>query len=329
MKRVLLTIALLAAACAPPLVLVSTARAQEHDRQCFFVAAGKSATADGAILLGYNNDWAAANWMSMRVVGTRGASSHRFLKFHTKVAKAEGGLNEHQLGLVFGAATDIDKAVLAADPYLEHGYGYELWDLILRRCRTARQAIDTLGRMAASKGFKAEAAGSLAVGDPGEVWVFELLGGRHWAAARVPDDAVWIHPNMVCIREIDLRDQERFRGPPDLEEFAVSLGRYDPDDGPFDVAWAYADRDELQSYYNTNRLWGAVHKLAPSLRLPSTTPWAKLPVHVVPDKKVTRQRIAAINRYHYEGTPLDQTDHYRRVSPHAMTEVAGRNRTAS
>jgi len=316
MKKLALVCLLAGAVCV--LLALAAAGAGAAERRCFFVAAGSDATADGSILLGYSNDWSANNWMAMRKVSARGASRHGFLQFRTKVASAEGGLNEHQLGLIFGAETDIDEAVLAADPYPKSGYGFDLWDRILSRCRTARAAIDMLERMAAGRGFSPEAAGSLAVADTHEAWVFETIGGHHWVAARVPDDEVWIHPNMVCMRGVDLSDPERFRGSPDLGSFAQSLGRWDPTEGPLDVAWAYNDRDELSAYYNKNRLWGASHLLAPSLGLPPTTPWAQLPVHVVPDRKLTLRRVTAVLRYHYEGTALDESRRYRRMSPHAM-----------
>ncbi len=52
-----------------------------------------------------------------------------------------------------------------------------------------------------------------------------------------------------------------------------SIGRYSTSDGPFDVAWAYGDRTDLQSPYNTNRMWGAFNKVAPS-PLTATMPYA-------------------------------------------------------
>ena len=173
--------------------------------------------------------------------------------------------------------------------------------------------------MAEGRGISPAGAGSLAVGDTRDVWVFETLGGHHWVAARVPDDEVWIHPNLVCVREVDLSDLSAFRGSHDLISFARKLGRYDPVDGPFDVAWAYNNRAELSAYYDRNRLWGAVHELAPSLGLKNDTPWKRLPVHVKPDRPLTKERVEALLRYHYEGTPLDESGHYTLMSPHKMT----------
>ena len=290
-----------------------------RDHWCNFVLAGKNATADGSVMMSYNNDWSAGNYQYLQVVPADPAT-YRFVRILTMGGVPEGGINEYQLGVNYGTATDLDPAVLAADPYVKKGYGGETWDLILQQCRTAPQALDLLAKMASTKGFSSDAAGSFGFGDATQVWVFELLGGHHWVAERVPDNAVLAHPNMLTVRHVDLADTADFRGSSDLESFAQSIGRYDPSSGPFDVAWAYGDRTELQSYYNTNRLWGADNLVAPSLGLTPTMPYATRPVYVVPDHKLTRQDLVAIDRYHYEGTSLDQTSNYTLMSPHAQTD---------
>ena len=285
---------------------------------CNFVMAGKNATADGSVLMGYNNDWSANNYQYLQVV-PGDAAHYEYVKLLTFGAIPEGGINVKQLGVNYGTFTDLDKTVLAADPYVKKGYGGEIWDLILQQCSTAQQAITLLGQMAQT-GFSSGAAGSFGIADPNEAWLFELLGGHHWVAQRVPDNAFLAHPNMVTIQQIDLSDPADYRGSADLVSFAQSIGRYSPSEGPFNVAWAYGDRAELQTYYDTNRLWGAFHLVAPSLDLTPTMPFATRPVSVVPDHKLTRQDIAAICRYHYEGTSLDQTAGYTLMSPHDQTD---------
>ncbi len=333
MKKLLLVVlglSLLLAAAASAVALVSggaspqapaplAAQAAAPEHWCNFVLAGKNATADGSVMMGYNNDWSATNYSYLQVVPAPDPTKYRFVKILTKGGIQEGGINERQLGVNYGAFTGLDAAVLAADPYVNKGYGGELWDLLLQQCSTAREAVDLLAQMAATKGFSGGAAGSFGFADANEAWVFELLGGRHWVAARVPDNAFLAHPNMLVVRQIDLSDPNNFRGSADLVSFAQSIGRYDPSEGPFDVAWAYGNREELQSYYNTNRMWGALNTVAPSLNLTPTMPYATRPVWVVPDHDITRQTIMAIDRYHYEGTALDQTAGYTLMSPHNQT----------
>jgi dipeptidase len=304
---------------AAPRSAVASGQTAARDHWCNFVLAGKNATTDGSVMMGYNNDWSANNYQYLQVVPAT-ASTYRVVKILTMGGIQEGGLNEYQLGVNYGTATDLDPAVLAADPYAKKGYGGEMWDLILQQCSTAQQALTLLQTMANTKGFSAGAAGSFGFGDANEVWLFELLGGHHWVAQRVPDNAFLAHPNMLTVRQVNLADTANFRGSSDLQSFAQSIGRYDPASGPFDVAWAYGDRTELRSYYNTNRLWGAYHLVAPSLTLTPTMPYATRPVYVVPDHKLTRQDIMAIDRYHYESTALDQTQGYALMSPHAQTD---------
>jgi len=316
LAAVLLAAAGLGGAGTAPAAQAGPSKAATH--WCNFVLAGKNATADGSVLMGYNNDWSANNYVYLQAV-PGDATHNKYVKLYTWGGVPEGGINEHQLGALYGTATTLDKSVLAADPYVKKGYGGEIWDLILQQCTTAQQAITLLGQMAQT-GFSSGAAGSFAVGDPNEAWVFELLGGHHWVAQRVPDNAFLAHPNMVTVRQIDLADTADFRGSADLQSFAQGIGRYNPaTDGAFDVAWAYGDRTELQSYYNTNRLWGAFDTVAPSLGLIPTMPYATRPVYVVPNHKITRQQIQTICRYHYEGTSIDQTQDYTLMSPHAQT----------
>ncbi len=284
---------------------------------CNFVMAGKDATADGSVMMGYNNDWSANNYQYLQVI-PGDATHYQYVKLLTLGSIPEGGINVKQLGVNYGTFTDLDPSVLAADPYVKKGYGGELWDILLQECATVQEALDRLEQMAVT-GFGSGAAGSFGLADPDEAWLFELLGGHHWAAQRVPDDAFLAHPNIVTIRQIDLTDAENFRGSPDLVSFAQSIGRYNPLDGPFEVAWAYGDRDELSTYYDTNRLWGAFNSVAPSLGLTPTMPYATRPVFVEPDDPVTRQDIQEICRYHYEGTSIDQTAGYTLMSPHNQT----------
>jgi dipeptidase len=305
----LLVVFVIAVAAAP-------AVASSH-HWCNYVLAGKDATTDGSVLMAYNNDWAPNNYTYLQVV-PGDATHYRYVRILTLGACPEGGLNVKQLGVNFGTATTLDSAVLAADPFVKKGYGGEIWDTLLQSCSTAQQALAMLGQMAQT-GFTSGAAGSFGIADKNEAWTFELLGGHHWVAQRVPDNAVLAHPNIVVVRQIDLSDTADFRGSSDLQSFAQSIGRYSPSEGPFDVAWAYHDRDVLQSYYNTDRLWGAYDLVAPSLCLTPAMPYTTRPVYVVPDHKVSRQDLQRISRYHYEGTSIDQTAGFTLMSPHDQT----------
>ena len=318
---VVLAVAVLAAVAvggggAPP--AEGSASATLARQQCNFILAGKDATADGSVMMAYNNDWSPYNAPYFEVVPATD-TTYRFVKILCIGDIEEGGVNEHQFAVNYGTFTDLDPSVLAADPYEAQGVTGELWDMLLQRCANCDEALDLIAEIGANQGFNSGCAGSFGFADTEETWVFELLGGHHWVAQRVPDDAFLAHPNIIVVREIDLGDPDNFRGSPDLQEFAESIGRYDPSEGPFEVAWAYGDRAELQTYYDTNRLWGAYNSVAPSLGLVPEMPYETRPVTVVPDALLTRQDMMAISRYHYEDTALDQTEDYTLMSPHKQT----------
>jgi len=303
-------------------ILLSSAIAKQH-KHCTYFVAGKDATADGSVLMGYNNDWDAKNALVVRVVpAAADGSTYRYVRIMTSLdgETPEGGLNEHQLGFLFGAATTVKQEVSDADPFIDSGYGAELWDIILSKCSTARQAIDMMEQMANTKGFSDWAAGSMAVADPNEAWDIELLGGHHWAAERIPDDAYFVGPNVLRLKAIDLSKRNKFRGSLDLVEFATMLGIYDPSEGPFDLAWVYNDPDDLTEYYNTNRIWRVMTRFNPSMSLDPTMPYSTRPLFVVPEHKLTRFDFMAINRDHYEHTQLDQTLDYTLMDPHKQTD---------
>ncbi len=297
-----------------------TSHGKIPDANCFYTVVGKAASTTGAVLMSYNNDYNQGNDLLVKVVPAT-ATTYRYVRLFTKVGSEapEGGINEHQVGFMFGVYNYIDAKVTRADPYPGKGYGSELWDIILQKSTTARQAVDLLAQMAAAKGFSSAAEGAMAVADPNEAWIFEILSGHHWVAARVPDNAYFVQPNMPRIRQIDLGDATRFRASPGLEQFAIRIGRYNPASGPFDVAWAFGDRANLAVAFNTNRLWSTVNRWSPSLPATPDMPYASRPVFVVPDRPLSKQDLMDIERDHYEGTALDQTGGYTLMSPHDQT----------
>ena len=243
-----LLVAVLAAAAAglggagrTPAAQAGPAAATSH--WCNFVLAGKNATADGSVLMGYNNDWSANNYVYLQAV-PGDATHNKYVKLYTWGGVPEGGINEHQLGALYGTATDLDKSVLAADPYVKKGYGGEIWDLILQQCTTAQQAITLLGQMAQT-GFTSGAAGSFAVGDPER--------GLGLRAARRPPLGRPARARQRLPRPPEHGDRPPGQPEPTPPTSAArptsspsprASAATAPSDGPFDVAWAYDDRTD-------------------------------------------------------------------------------------
>lgn len=81
--------------------------------------------------------------------------------------------------------------------------------------------------------------------------------------------------------------------------------------GKLDFTAAFSDGEYLHKFYSGRRVWGALHMLAPSLRLsPDYGEWRKdapYPATVKPDRKVSLRQMQAVMRSYYEGTQFDQT----------------------
>ena len=120
-----LLVAVLAAAAAglggagkTPAAQAGPATAASH--WCNFVLAGKNATADGSVLMGYNNDWSANNYVYLQVV-PGDATHYQYVKLYTWGGVPEGGINEHQLGALYGTATDSRQDRARRRPVREEG----------------------------------------------------------------------------------------------------------------------------------------------------------------------------------------------------------------
>jgi dipeptidase len=126
--------------------------------------------------------------------------------------------------------------------------------LAMERCKTAREAIKLMGSLGEKYGYGFHDSGEmLAVADPKEVWVFEIMPvgplwtpktvkpGAVWCAQRVPDDHVSVCPNESRIGEIDLNNPDYFMASSNVITFAVDQGFYDPKSGePFNWKKAYS-----------------------------------------------------------------------------------------
>jgi dipeptidase len=172
------------------------------------------------------------------------------------------------------------------------------------------------GELLAKFGYAASGR-LLTIADPREAWVICLVHGKHWVAARVPDDKVLVVANTYPIRRVDPADTANFRVSPGLIAHAKKRGWYDPErDGPFDFSAAFAAPAARENPRNFKRQWRGI-------RLLSDDPvklGPDLPAFVTPRKKLTPADLMAVLRDHYEGTELDRTDGYRQGNPNRTGE---------
>ncbi len=240
---------------------------------------------------------------------------------------AATGINEANVGITATETITSNPRVLAADPLVEHkkaktrrekdvpgGIGEEdIVLLVLPYVRTAREGVKRLGKLLEKYGTYE--SNGIAFNDEKEVWWLETIGGHHWMARKIPDDAVVINPNQFGMDSFDLKDAFGARKAnlcsEDLREF-IKEGCLDLNqNGAFNPRDIFGSRRDMDHIYNTPRAWFMGRYLAPySYRWEGEaadfTPESDdIPWSIVPDRKVTVEDVKYLLSSHYQGTPYD------------------------
>jgi dipeptidase len=186
-------------------------------------------------------------------------------------------------------------------------YIEELEKIALQRCKTAREAISLIGKLAEEYGY-GDYAECITIADPKEVWQLEISGSGKgkpsaiWCAARIPDDQVGVSANIPRISTIDFNNPDFFMYSTNLKSVAKTLGYWDGKE-PLKFWKVISPRRkafDIREFY-------IFSTLAPSLNLSNADTIIELPFSVKPERKLSPQDIMKYFRETYEGTPWDMT----------------------
>ncbi len=302
---------------------------EEPPEACTSIMVGRLASADGSVITSHTCDANYRTWVAVRPGRTYKKGSKEKIwkgRLHTSFPSDLRGLvetgeipqvektyafldtaypcmNEHQLAIgesTFGGRRELrsKKGIFLIE---------ELERVALERCRTAREAVRLIGRLAERYGY-VDAGEAITLADPREVWHMEILGpgkgrkGAVWAAQRIPDDHVGVAANISRIGKIRLNDPDHFMASPNVFSLAKEMGWWKPrKDGAFKFWKAYGGRKPFGI-----REWWVFHTLAPSLKLDFEKA-KELPFSVKPDRKVSIRQIFDLFKTTYEGSPYDLT----------------------
>jgi len=260
---------------------------------------------------------------------------------------------QNERGLSIGESTCMARTVgWPATPDKPYGYNRagieDLSKIALERCETARCAVETMGAIAVEQGFYSADSGeptapaysgsseclSVADGNPGEVWIFNVMTGKGnasaiWAAQRIPSDHIAPIGNAFTIRKMKLNDSENYLYSPGVTKLAEEMGWWSPKDESspdvFDFMGAYGyappkgfippNMITILEFYSGRRMWRVWDLLTPEAakqidpetgHLPHTS--NPYPISLpAPKGSVTLQMVMDAHRDHYEGTVYDLT----------------------
>lgn len=214
------------------------------------------------------------------------------------------GFNEAGVGMSGTESIFARDDALAFDPY-NKATGItedDICDIILPRCKSAREACAFLGKVIEEKG----AAEGFGVGfaDAKEIWYLETGTAHQWIAHRTPADKYMATGNQGRLREYN-PSRDDMMGAATVIDFAIEHGFYNPEtDGAFDFAKAYTRDDDRDRIYNDPRVWIMQKRLNPSIEQP-VDDGRHFEVYLTPEKKITVDDLKAIMRDHFVGTDHD------------------------
>jgi dipeptidase len=137
------------------------------------------------------------------------------------------------------------------------------------------------------------------IADPNEAWVFEVTYSKHWIARRLPDDEVAIIPNYYVIDDFNRSDTLNYLSSPDIVEYVVSNGWYNPKtDSSFNFRKVYGRKDRQEALFNIARKLVILNKLSEKQYNVNED----FPFSFKPKQKVSIDALMEALQNHYENT---------------------------
>ena len=302
---------------------------QAHQKTCTTILVGKHATIDGSTMIARNEDGGDEPNPQKFVVypantaGTVYESGANHVKIplpensfrYTATPDADdsfgvwagAGINSQNVAMTATETSTTNTRVLAADPLVDVGIGEaDITTLVLPYIKSAREGVTRLGQLL--KTYGTYESNGIAFSDQEEVWYFESIGGHHWAAIRIPDDAFVVAPNRFNIDYFDFNSEDTMSSA-DLEQF-ITDHHLNPD---IDVTTPnlrhiFGSASDKDRAYNNPRAW-YVHRLFAKDVADEQPEDQDLPFIVYPKKKLSVDDVKFALSSHYQGTAFDPYEH--------------------
>ncbi|MBR1486374.1 MAG: C69 family dipeptidase, partial [Synergistaceae bacterium] len=240
---------------------------------CMTILVGKKASATGEVLVGHNEDAPGEFLMKTHLVKPKKRAPGTKIKFEPCCSELE--LSENVPALYWSEAktkTENPFDMSFCDFFvngngvsicsnncadskedkpdlLNGGIGYGLRVLVAEKAKNARDAVEVACDLVEKYGY-ASSGRSYAFADKNEIFVMQIVNGKHYAISRVSDDEVAVIPNHYTIHEPD----KNFRGYDELISYAEKRGWIEKsEESNFDFAKVYQSKETYGIEKNTFR----------------------------------------------------------------------------
>ena len=215
----------------------------------------------------------------------------------------EAGINAVNVAMSETETITTNSRVLGADPLVPSGIGEEdMLTLVLPYIHSAREGVERLGAILEEYGTYE--SNGIAFSDVDEIWWLETIGGHHWIARRVPDDAYVTNPNQLGIDHFEFNNPDDYMCSSNLKEF---IAKYNLDltysNEHFNPRYAFGSQKDKDRHYNTPRAWAIQRFLNPEIKQDPRSffiPWCQKPY-----RKITVEDVKYVLSNHYQDTVYD------------------------
>ncbi|WP_125568612.1 C69 family dipeptidase [Companilactobacillus insicii] len=290
---------------------------------CTTILVGKDASIDGSTIISRNDDGhEALDPQRFVVVQPEDQPRH----YQSVISKVEIDLPDNPMrytsmpnavldnGIWPAAGINIDNVtmsatetittnsrVLGADPLVDGGVGEEdLVTLVLPYVHSAREGVQRLGDIVQKYGTYE--TNGIAFSDNNEVWWLETIGGHHWAAERVPDDAYVVAPNRMNIDNFDFESDDTMSSD-DLKGL-IEKYNLNPDlEGKYNLRHIFGSATIKDTVYNNPRTWYGQQYFNPEIKQDPME--QDLPFICHADRKISIEDVKFVLSSHFENTKYD------------------------
>lgn len=215
---------------------------------------------------------------------------------------AAAGINDATVAMTATETITTNSRIQGIDPLVEEGgLGEEDFvTLTLPYIHSAREGVKRLGYLVEKYGTY-EMNGS-AFADHDEVWYIETIGGHHWAARRIPDDAYVAAPNRLNIDFFDFNDEENFMCSSDLLDI-INEYHLNPDYQGYNLRHIFGSSTTKDAHYNNPRAWYIHRYFDPEWE--GEPGDQDQPFITYAKKKISPEDIKFLESSHYQDTKYD------------------------
>ncbi|MGQ5709730.1 C69 family dipeptidase [Lactobacillus sp. PSON] len=214
---------------------------------------------------------------------------------------AAAGINSDNVAMTATETITTNSRIQGVDPLVTKG-GLGEEDFVTLTLPYIHSAIEGVKRV----GYLLEKYGTyemngMAFSDKDTIWYLETIGGHHWIARRIPDDAYVIAPNRLNIDEFKFDDPD-FMASSDLKDL-IEEYHLNPDLEGYNMRHIFGSSTIKDAHYNNPRAWFVHRYFDPDFDGEPGDQDQPFITHA--NRKISIEDIKFIESSHYQDTPYD------------------------